>query len=91
MAAGQSSPGHPYKVVCVPARDEADEIVGTMLAQLIERAGHEAQCVPLGSAAEMLAQVKEENRISFASPRFLHSQSPMLGRSTQDCWRKHPT
>jgi len=60
MAAGQSSPGHPYKVICVPARDEADEIVGAMLAQLIERAGHEAQCVPLGSAAEMLAQVKEE-------------------------------
>ncbi|HXP72337.1 MAG TPA: hypothetical protein VOA88_23895 [Candidatus Dormibacteraeota bacterium] len=60
MAAGQSSPGHAYKVICVPARDEADEIVGAMLAQLIERAGHEAQCVPLGSAAEMLAQVKEE-------------------------------
>jgi predicted PurR-regulated permease PerM len=60
MAAGQSSPGHSYKVLCLPARDEADEIVATMLAQLIERAGHEAQCVPLGSAAEMLAQVKEE-------------------------------
>ena len=60
MAAGQSSPGIRTRFVCVPARDEADEIVGTMLAQLIERAGHEAQCVPLGSAAEMLAQVKEE-------------------------------
>jgi hypothetical protein len=60
MAAGQSSPGHPCKVLCLPARDEADEIVATMLAQLIERAGHEAQCVPLGSAAEMLAQVKKE-------------------------------
>jgi predicted PurR-regulated permease PerM len=60
IAAGQYSPGHPYKVLCLPARDEADEIVATMLAQLIERAGHEAQCVPLGSAAEMLAQVKEE-------------------------------
>jgi len=59
-AADQSGPGHPYKVLCLPAWDEADEIVGTMLAQLIERAGHEAQCVPLGSAAEMLAQVKEE-------------------------------
>jgi hypothetical protein len=60
MASGQSSPGHSYKVHCLPARDEADEIVAMMLAQLIERAGHEAQCVPLGSAAEMLAQVKEE-------------------------------
>lgn len=60
MAAGESSPGQAYKVLCLAARDEADEIVATMLAQLIERAGHEAQCVPLGSAAEMLAQVKEE-------------------------------
>jgi AI-2E family transporter len=60
MATGQSSAGHPYKVLCVPARDEADEIVATMLAQLIEKAGHEAHCLPLGSAAEMLAQVKEQ-------------------------------
>jgi hypothetical protein len=59
-AADQSGPPHSYKVLCVPARDEADEIVATMLAQLIERAGHKAQCVTLGSAAEMLAQVKED-------------------------------
>jgi hypothetical protein len=44
----------------VPARDEADEIVAIMLAQVLEMAGHQAQCVPLGTAAEMLAQVKEE-------------------------------
>ncbi len=30
------------KVVCIPARDEADEIVGIMLAQLLEQAGHSA-------------------------------------------------
>ena len=48
------------KILCLPARDEADEIVAIMLAQVLETAGHQAQCVPLGTAAEMLAQVKEE-------------------------------
>jgi predicted PurR-regulated permease PerM len=42
-------------VVCVPARDDADEIVGTMLAQLLEQEGHRAQCVPLGTVSEMIA------------------------------------
>src|SRR5271170_6742304 len=52
--------GPSRKVVCVPARDEADEIVAIMLAQVLETAGHQALCIPLGSAAEMLAQVKDE-------------------------------
>ena len=55
LRAGQSR-----KVVCLPARDEADEIVAIMLAQVLETAGHQAQCIPLGTAADMLAQVKEE-------------------------------
>ena len=52
--------GASRKVVCVPARDEADEIVAIMLAQVLETAGHQALCIPLGTAAEMLAQVKDE-------------------------------
>jgi predicted PurR-regulated permease PerM len=48
------------KIVCLPARDEADEIVGIMLAQVLETAGHQALCIPVGTAAEMLAQVKDE-------------------------------
>lgn len=48
------------KIVCVPARDEADEIVAIMLAQVLETAGHRAQSIPLGTASEMLAHVKEE-------------------------------
>ena len=48
------------RVLCLPARDEADEMVGIMLAQVLEIAGHQAQCVPPGTAAEMLAQVKDE-------------------------------
>jgi predicted PurR-regulated permease PerM len=49
----------PTRVVCIPARDEADEIVGLMLAQLLERAGYLAQAIPIGTTAEMLAQLKE--------------------------------
>lgn len=49
------------KVVCVPVRDEADEIVGTMLAQLLERNGHEAQCISLGTTLETLEQIVNEN------------------------------
>ena len=57
-AAARGGPSH--KVLCLPARDEADEIVAIMLAQVLETAGHQALCIPLGTAAEMLAQVKDE-------------------------------
>jgi predicted PurR-regulated permease PerM len=52
-------PSHVTSVVCIPARDEADEIVGVMLTQLLERAGYHAQAIPIGTTADMLAQVKE--------------------------------
>jgi predicted PurR-regulated permease PerM len=83
---------HAKRILCLPARDEADEIVGTMLAQVLERAGHEAQCLPLSTAEEMLAQVKSSKPdvvcISalppFAIPHVrslfakLHTQNPKL-------------
>jgi len=46
-------------IVCLPARDEADEIVGLMLAQLLEKSGYSAQAIAIGTTAEMLAQVKD--------------------------------
>ena len=52
-------PAHVTSVVCIPARDEADEIVGIMLAQLLERAGYQSQAISIGTTAEMLAQIKE--------------------------------
>jgi predicted PurR-regulated permease PerM len=48
----------PLNILCLPARDEADELVATMLAQVLERAGHRAQCIPVDAAAEMLAQIR---------------------------------
>jgi predicted PurR-regulated permease PerM len=52
--------GRSLNILCVPARDEADEIVGTMLAQLLQRAGHQAQCLPVESPEHMLAQIPKE-------------------------------
>jgi methanogenic corrinoid protein MtbC1 len=47
-------------VVCIPVRDEADEIAGTMLAHLLERAGYRTHSLEIRSTAEMLVQVLEE-------------------------------
>jgi predicted PurR-regulated permease PerM len=50
---------HALKVVCVPARDEADEIAGRMLAQLLEKAGLRASCIPLQRASEMVLRATQ--------------------------------
>jgi hypothetical protein len=50
-------PTRSLNILCVPARDEADEIVGTMLAQLLQRAEHQAECLEVGSADQMLTQI----------------------------------
>jgi len=55
--------GHPTRslnILRIPARDEADEIVGTMLAQLLQRAGHQAECLEVGNAEHMPAQIPRE-------------------------------
>ncbi|HEY8714547.1 MAG TPA: AI-2E family transporter [Candidatus Acidoferrum sp.] len=59
QAAVLNGTGKLTRVLCLPARDEADEIVGIMLTQLLGRAGYKAQPVPMGTVAELLAEVKE--------------------------------
>jgi predicted PurR-regulated permease PerM len=44
------------KITCVPVRDDADEIIGIMLAQLLERAGYSAKVIPIGTVEGMLAE-----------------------------------
>jgi predicted PurR-regulated permease PerM len=46
-------------VLCIPALDDADDVVAMLLAQLLERQGHRAQSIAIGTTAEMLAQVSE--------------------------------
>jgi predicted PurR-regulated permease PerM len=48
-------------VVCIPARDEADEIVAIMLAQILQRAGHRADAIPIGTTSDMLAEISHLN------------------------------
>jgi methanogenic corrinoid protein MtbC1 len=71
-------------VTCMPARDEADEIVGTMLAHLLERAGYRAHYLEIGTSAEMLALVAERKPAVVcisALPPFAMAHSRRLYRS----------
>ncbi|MEO6829696.1 MAG: AI-2E family transporter [Acidobacteriaceae bacterium] len=51
------APVTPRNVLCLPVRDAADEIAAVMLAQLLERAGHFSQALPLESMDRMLAEI----------------------------------
>ncbi|MBV9406475.1 MAG: cobalamin-dependent protein, partial [Acidobacteriaceae bacterium] len=46
-------------VVCVPARDEADELVAMMLAQVLRRLGFRVEAIPSGFVEELLGRVKQ--------------------------------
>jgi predicted PurR-regulated permease PerM len=48
------------RIVSVPAKTEADETIGSMLAQLLERQSEQAQCISLGANAEMIDQLVED-------------------------------
>jgi predicted PurR-regulated permease PerM len=50
-------PFSPMNILCVPVRDDADEIASIMLAQLLERAGHHAQAISIQSGDEMLTEI----------------------------------
>jgi predicted PurR-regulated permease PerM len=51
--------GH-LDVICIPARDDADDLVAMMLAQLLDRQGQHAQSLQIGTT-DMLSQVTEFN------------------------------
>ena len=49
------------RIVCVPARDEADELVGMMFSQILRQAGYSATYLPIGTVENMLQQVGQGN------------------------------
>ncbi len=51
------SSGIGMRVVCAPVRDDSDEIVAMMLAQLLRRAGHSAKTIPPQNLERMVAEV----------------------------------
>jgi predicted PurR-regulated permease PerM/methanogenic corrinoid protein MtbC1 len=64
MSLGKNLPGGAStrdRIVCLPVRDDADEIIGIMLAQLLERAGFSAIAIPIGSVEGMLDEVAAMN------------------------------
>ena len=48
-------------VLCIPARDEADDVVALLLGQLFARQGRRAMSVRIGSTTDMLSQVSKVN------------------------------
>src|SRR5262249_22106083 len=57
----EQEPQHsPLSILCVPARDEADELVGLMLSQVLHQAGYEAKAIPAGFMKDVLAGVVRE-------------------------------
>ena len=65
----EQEPQHsPLSILCLPARDEADELVGLMLSQVLHQAGYEAKAIPAGFMKDMLAGVvREKPNIVFVS------------------------
>jgi hypothetical protein len=57
--------GNPSRpaILCLPARDEADEIAGTMLAQLLATSGLTVQSVSFTAAASELVELIERHQI----------------------------
>lgn len=47
------------EIICIPARDDADDVIALMLCQLLERRGFKSRNISLAPAPEMLAQVSE--------------------------------
>jgi hypothetical protein len=68
-------------IICMPARDEADELVGMMLSQILRQAGHAATYLAIGTVADMLEQVEKGGfRIAIVSalPPFAVGQARSL-------------
>lgn len=70
-------------ILCIPARDEADELVGLMLAQILGQSGYAVQTIPAGPMKDMLAElVREKPDIVFVSavPPFAISHARSICR-----------
>ncbi len=71
------------EVVCLPARDEADELVGMMLSQILRRSGTGVRYLAIGTVDDMLEQVSRGGyRIACVSalPPFAVGQARSLCR-----------
>jgi hypothetical protein len=88
-SSSEASPEYPLTIRCVPARDEADELVGCMLAQLLRQSGHQAEAISLGPFEEMLDQLSKARAdmlfISALPPFTITHARSLCRRARQRC------
>jgi predicted PurR-regulated permease PerM len=76
----------PLSIRCLPARDGADELVGLMLAQLLQTAGYDAEAISIGPIENMLDRLAEaEPDVLFVSalPPFAVAHARSVCRRAQ--------
>src|SRR5579862_1184322 len=76
-------------VVCVPARDEADEIIAIMLAHTLQRAGYEADSLSVSTPSDArreLDKLKPDIACISALPPFAIAHARLLYRSLHARW-----
>lgn len=59
--AGKTAAEKPLDIVCMGASDQADEIVASLLAQLLEAAGHTVTCLPVAESRSEYERVPQES------------------------------
>ena len=51
----------PLSIVCMPARDKADELVGLMLQHVLKGSGHTVEVIPIGPLEEMFDALRRRS------------------------------
>jgi predicted PurR-regulated permease PerM len=76
-------------ITCLPAKDEADELAGLMLAHLLRKEGHQADVIPIGTAGGVLAQLAKSNTdvvvISALPPLAIIRARTVCRKARQEC------
>jgi predicted PurR-regulated permease PerM len=65
-ASAATPEGHPpesgrLSIACLPAKDEADELAGLMLAHLLRKEGYQAQVIPIASGDNAFARLSKSD------------------------------
>ena len=81
--------GEQISVLCVAARDEADELVGLMLAQVLQQSGMLAKAQPLAKADDMVLFVEQQQPdvvvVSALPPYALNQARKVCRRIRERC------
>lgn len=87
-------PDHASPVACLPVEGEADEIAGTMLAQLLERCDHQTMLLlPSALSEEILSRLAEAPKTIIcisAVPPFAFTRARRLAQKLRDSLPQNP-